>query len=156
MACCTVNCKYCEYVKKELSRDFCNIQYSCIHYCAELLQHLSENTKRLYAPENDQVIVDFDGTYLFIQKSSIFLFQRKTYFVHIPYKHRNLIKLMMAVMTDGYIMNVWRPYPGNKNDATILNNFSKWIYKEVLKQEFVVGRGFRDCMNNIVEKKLYR
>gem|GEM_PF-2279954 len=142
---------YCEYVRKKLSRDFCNIQFSCMHYRAELLQHLSENAKQLYAPENDQVVVVFDGTYLFIQKSSNFSFQRKTYSVH---KHRNLIKPMMAVMTDGYIMNVWGPYPGNKNDATILNELLEMnVWRSFKTRDvFVVDRGFRDCMNNIVEK----
>ena len=61
---------------------------------------------------------------------------------------------MMAVFTDGYMRAVFGPYPGNKNDATILNelldtNISSRFKAGVV---FLVDRGFRDSPFKISEK----
>lgn len=52
--------------------------------------------KTLFANEEDVCILVADGTYMFIQKSSNYSFQRRTYSMH---KGRNLIKSMMLVTT---------------------------------------------------------
>lgn len=85
---------------------------------AEALQHLTEISKIFYSPNGDKIILIFDGTYLFIQKGADFSFQRNTYCIH---KSRNLMKPVMAVYPDGYITGVFGPYPGKKNDASIMN-----------------------------------
>lgn len=82
-----------------------------------MIQLNNEIVVRIHAPTAGKIIIVFDGTYLFIQKSGNFDFQRKTYSGH---KHCNLIKPMMAVFTDGYIANVWG-YKGAENDALIMN-----------------------------------
>ncbi|XP_075985546.1 uncharacterized protein LOC142982751 [Anticarsia gemmatalis] len=52
-----------------------------------------------------------DGTYIYVQKSSNFLFQRKTYSLH---KFRNLVKPFLIVCTDGYIVSrCIRPVPSH-------------------------------------------
>lgn len=52
---------------------------------------------------NQTGILVIDGTYIYIQKSGQFEFQRSTYSMH---KHRNLVKPMMFVSTTGYIVSV--------------------------------------------------
>lgn len=61
---------------------------------------------------------------------------------------------MMAVFTDGYIEGVFGPYPGNKNDATILNELldtNIWSRFEA-GDALLVDRGFRDSLFKISEK----
>lgn len=117
----------------------------------EALKHLTETSKIFYSPNGDRIIVIFDGTYLFIQKGADFSFQRSTYCMH---KSRNLIKPMMAVYPDGYIAGVFGPYPGKKNDASIMNEllqtncWSSFQENDVL----IVDRGFRDSLPFIEEK----
>ena len=48
------------------------------------------------AERDDQVIIVMDGTYLFVQKSSDHIFQRRSYSMH---KHRNLVKPMIITAT---------------------------------------------------------
>jgi len=69
-------------------------------------------SKIFYNPNDDKIIMIFDGTYLFIQKSANFSLQRNTYCSH---KSRNLIKPMMVVYP-GYIAGVFDPYTGKIND----------------------------------------
>ena len=61
------------------------------------------------------------GTYLYIDKPSNFDTQRKTYSAQ---KHRNLIKPMVFVLGDGYILEASGPYicDDRNNDATILKH----------------------------------
>ena len=95
-------------------------------------------------------ILVLDGTYIYIQKSSQFKFQRRTFSMH---KKRSLVKPMMIVSTSGYIVSVIGPYlaDGKNNDAQILNHIIKTNTEEVrswVKNDdiFVVDRGFRDSL----------
>lgn len=139
--------KYCDIVRTDLVK-FANdsLNLSCSRN--ELLRHRTETSKRLHSPFEDLIIVVLDGTYIFIEKSGNFAFQRLTYSGH---KHRNLIKPMMAVCPDGYIVGVWGPYPGNMNDATIMKNLlSQNIWGAFQAGDIlVVDRGFRDVMDDI-------
>ncbi|XP_049880296.1 uncharacterized protein LOC126376792 [Pectinophora gossypiella] len=64
-----------------------------------------------------KAIVILDGTYLFIEKSTNFLFQRVTYSTN---KYRNLMKPFMIVCADGYILDVTGPYAARTSDADIM------------------------------------
>lgn len=60
----------------------------------------------------------------------------------------------MIVFTDGYIADVWGPYPGNKNDATIMNEMLDkdiWGHFET-DDVLIVDCGFRDSIDKIEEK----
>lgn len=80
-------------------------------------QHISrENVIQLYTRPlaeslfggtGSQALLLLDGTYIYIQKSSNFTFQRKSYSLH---KGRPLVKPMVIVSTSGYYISVIGPY----------------------------------------------
>ncbi|KAK3107904.1 hypothetical protein FSP39_024854 [Pinctada imbricata] len=110
-----------------------------------LAQELFGST--LYKP----VILVIDGTYIYIQKSNNFQFQRKSYSMH---KNRPLVKPMIIVSTSGYIVSVLGPYHANQknNDANILihniltnmEDIKHWIKEDDV---LIVDRGFRDAVD---------
>jgi hypothetical protein len=84
--------------KLALKRDFVphHLGFHHIDRDAVLLHHQTTIATKLMAEQDDQVIIVMDGTYLFVQKSSDNLFQRRSYSMH---KHRNLIKPMVITTT---------------------------------------------------------
>lgn len=103
-----------------------------------------------------KAIVIFDGTYLFVEKSSNFLFQRRSYSLH---KYRNLVKPFLIVCADGYIIDVTGPYPAVTSDSDImekiLQNHDEPIedgafhYFFESGDIFILDRGFRDSISLI-------
>ncbi|XP_052742778.1 uncharacterized protein LOC112055836 [Bicyclus anynana] len=95
----------------------------------------------------DRPIVIFDGTYSYIEKSSNYLYQKKTYSLH---KYRNLVKPFLIVSTDGHIIDVLGPYPATTSDSDIMKReFSnETLLKEYFIQgdAFILDRGFRDSL----------
>lgn len=92
-------------------------------------------------------IVIADGTYVYTQKSSNYLFQKNTYSLH---KYRNLVKPFLVVCCDGYILDVFGPYAAITNDATILNNLlDQESFVDFFNDDdvFILDRGFRDSMD---------
>ena len=93
------------------------------------IDHISRNealTKNLLIPNalfgepaNSKLILVCDGTYVYIQKSSNFLFQRQSYSLH---KCRNLLKPFLIVCTNGYIIDVTGPYAATSSDASIMRS----------------------------------
>ena len=91
----------------------------------------------------------WDATYVYLQKSTSYTLQKKSYSSH---KYRNLAKFMMLVATDGYIIDTVGPYVsgGGNNDAKItedifrskINGIEEWFESN---DNFIVDRGFRDC-----------
>lgn len=89
-----------------------------------------------------------DGTYVYIEKSSNYSYQKKTYSLH---KYRNLVKAFLIVCCDGHIIDVLGPYPATTSDANILihefnepNAPLRQYFKE--GDVFILDRGFRDCI----------
>lgn len=113
-----------------------------------MIQYNNEIALRIHAATANKIILVLDGTYLFIQKSDNFDFQRNTYSRH---KHRNLIKPMKAVFTNGYIAYVWGLYKGAENDPSIMNNLlDKDLWSAFEDGDvFIVNRGFRDSIDKI-------
>ncbi|XP_045766375.1 uncharacterized protein LOC123868072 isoform X1 [Maniola jurtina] len=103
--------------------------------------------------ESPKAIVTFDGTYIYIEKSSNFLFQRRSYSLH---KFRNLIKPFMIVCADGYILDVTGPYSARTTDADIMKMILQnhdgpiedgpfhFFFHE--GDSFILDRGFRDSI----------
>ncbi|XP_062619312.1 uncharacterized protein LOC134280876 [Saccostrea cucullata] len=104
----------------------------------------------LFGTTGEEAILVLDGTYIYIDKSSNFHFQRRSYSVH---KGRPLLKPMVIVTTSGYFVSVLGPYLSDfkNNDASILTHIiktnvediKKWVKDEDI---FVVDRGFRDAI----------
>ena len=97
----------------------------------------------------------WDATYVYIEKSSNYQFQISTYSLH---KYRNLVKFIMLVATDGYIIDAIGPYlaNGKNNDAYItIDMFEKsseiqnWFEKDDI---FLVDRGFRYCSSYLKKR----
>lgn len=103
--------------------------------------------------QNSKAIVICDGTYIYIEKSSNFLFQRQTYSLH---KFENLLKPFLIVCSDGYIIDVLGPYAAVTSDATIMagivnNEVSPlhWILEQ--GDVLILDRGFRDSIPALEE-----
>lgn len=100
-------------------------------------------------PQNNRkVIAICDGTYIYIQKSSNYLFQRLSYSLH---KFRHLVKPFLIVSSDGYIIEVTGPYAATTSDANIIcellqdeDSLFHWFFEQ--NDVFVLDRGFRDAI----------
>lgn len=115
-------------------------------------RHVTDFSNRLYNrnPETKKAIIIVDGTYMYIPKSSNYRFLRQTFCVH---KGRHLVKPIMLVAPDGYIIAVHGPYfaDGQNNDASCLKDdlendisgLKGWLEEEDI---FIVDRGYRDCI----------
>ena len=87
-----------------------------------LKQHTRPLAQQLLANDNpNKAIIILDGTYVYMQKSANNLLQRRTYSLH---KDKSLVKPMMIVSTDGYIISVIGPYfaDSKNSDAEITKN----------------------------------
>lgn len=118
----------------------------------ELLERNLFLPKHIFGNENNtKLIIIADGTYVYIEKSTNYLFQRKTYSLH---KFRNLLKPFILVSSDGYIIDVIGPFPATTSDATIMQNImndEEHLLHWLLHREdvFILDRGFRDSINDI-------
>ena len=118
-------------------------------------KHTRNLAQLLFTENKEQVILVLDGTYIYIQKSGNFQFQRQTYSMH---KGRPLVKPMVIVTTSGYFISVIGQYLANSknNDASILHHRIKNNIEEIknwVKENdiFVVDRGFRDATSLLEE-----
>ncbi|XP_062607931.1 uncharacterized protein LOC134269743 [Saccostrea cucullata] len=112
--------------------------------------HTTPIARKLFTTEEDQAVIILDGTYIYIQKSYDYEFQRLSYSLH---KNRPLVKPMMVVASDGYILSVMGPYVADchNNDASITKhmysqnaeNIQVWLKEDDV---VVVDRGFRDAV----------
>ena len=111
--------------------------------------HTTEFARVLFAEsQRDVAIAVADGTYVYIEKSGDYSFQRRSYSVH---KGRPLLKHMMLVATDGYILTVLGPYlaDGKNSDAKITEQMLKSNSEDIRNwfnegDVLNVDRGFRD------------
>ena len=114
--------------------------------------HTSTFANVLFRDSNSDVAIAVaDGTYIYIEKSGNYSFQRRSYSVH---KGQPLLKPMMLVATDGYILTVMGPYlaDGKNTDAKITEhmlktnaeNITDWFEEDDV---LVVDCGFRDAID---------
>lgn len=120
-----------------------------------LQTHTTDMSRALYCSRNSKTIVTmWDGTYIYTQKSSNYAFQRHTF---SGQKHRNLVKPMLCVCPDGFIVDIFGPFKGTTNDAKIMDSIfeNNPEINTVLQPNdvFVIDRGFRDCAKHLEEMK---
>lgn len=140
--------------RKALAKDFTPRYIGFQHISREdiITQHTRPLANTLFGGKTcAPAILVIDGTYIYIQKSMKFRFQRRSYSMH---KHRPLVKPMMFVSTTGYIVSVIGPYfsDAKNNDANILKHvmfrneeeIRSWVKEDDV---FVVDRGFRDSLS---------
>jgi hypothetical protein len=109
----------------------------------------SKLASELLSNKPGELLVIFDGTYIYCQKSSNYGFKKKTY---SPHKFRNLVKPMIMVTTAGYIIEVWGELPATKNDAQIIKDLFKTSeFSSFMKSgdiRSIVDRGFKTCVED--------
>lgn len=118
---------------------------------AEVIENHTRPLAQTLFGSGSEAILVLDGTYIYLQKSGNFQFQRRTYSLH---KGRPLVKPMVVVTTTGYFIAMLGPYMADakNNDGSILNHMlasnvqdiKNWIEKEDI---FIVDRGFRDSLD---------
>ncbi|XP_045455076.1 uncharacterized protein LOC123664602 [Melitaea cinxia] len=115
---------------------------------AELLQHNLIIPNGLFGSDNNAIVI-CDGTYIYINKSSNYSFQKDTYSLH---KYKNLLKPFLIVASDGYIVDCFGPYKATTSDSVIINNlFSspdsalRLYFRN--NDVFILDRGFRDSIS---------
>ncbi|XP_061168891.1 uncharacterized protein LOC133178157 [Saccostrea echinata] len=120
-------------------------------------EHTRPLAKELFAPSfaDEKAILVLDGTYIYVQKSTNFAFQRRSFSMQ---KHRHLVKPMMIVSTTGYIIAAIGPYlaDGKNSDPKILNHIFATNVQEIkswIKEDdiMIVDRAFRDSAGVLSE-----
>ncbi|CAL8076174.1 unnamed protein product [Orchesella dallaii] len=120
----------------------------------DVKNHTPELVTEMYNVDPDNIVLILDGTYIYIQKSQDHQTQIETYSLH---KHRNLVKAMMVVLPDGYILEAESMYKSNSknNDASMLRDMFEipdGIKVFVKKDDhFILDRGFRDILTYLAD-----
>ncbi len=145
--------KIVESARKAIMKDFVphNLGFDHITRQNVIDNHTTDISKQLFSdPISDTVILVLDGTYIYIQKSSMYKFQRLSYSMH---KGRPLVKPVLVTTTTGYILEVFGPYlaNGRNNDASIIKNIMETNRCNILNflnenDVLVIDRGFRDSI----------
>lgn len=140
-------------IRKVLVRDFVPHHLKVVRSRDFLKEHTTTMCRILFCEnESPQPVLIFDGTYIYIDKSSNYNFQRDTY---TDQKKRNFLKFMMCVASDGYIIHALGPYKARDNDAKILKcAFERTNAFDSLRagDTLMLDRGFRDCVGYFKEK----
>ena len=116
------------------------------------------SAKTLFTQRQDKATGVADETYVLIEKSFNYRFQRRTYYIH---KGWPLVKPMMLVSITGCILEVLGPYfiDNENNDAPILTEHIKstakslwsWLHEDDV---IIIKRGFRDCVCSLLDLNL--
>jgi len=114
-----------------------------------LEQHTPPSVSKIAETGTNSIVIVLDGTYLQIDSPSDYETQRKTFSTHKGY---NLVKPMMLVFPNGYILEAEGPFFGdtNNSDTKILD----WMMDNSPELRaffsvgdcFVLDRGFKNCI----------
>lgn len=103
--------------------------------------------------DQDKLVTIWDGSYTYHQKSINIGFQKRSYSVQ---KGRPLIKHMLCVSPNGYILDCIPEHAACDNDASILNSIfsSQDAVRNYFNRGdvFVLDRGFRDSKNYLEQQ----
>jgi hypothetical protein len=142
-----------ESARTALVKHFVPFNIGFNHISREIIikNHTRPLAKHLLTNGRDAAILVLDSTYIYVQKSTNNLLQRKLFSLH---KGRPLIKPMMIVATDGYIVSAIGPYYADwrNNDVNITNHLFRTNQEDILSwlragDTLVVDRVFRDILD---------
>lgn len=126
-----------EIARNALTTDFVPLYLGFRNLSREfLLENTTASSRILHCGNNPETVITiWDGTYIYINKSSNYDFQKLTF---SGQKNRNFLRPMVCVTTNGYIIDVFGPFEAVRNDAkcmkAILENdesvpeSEKWIH----------------------------
>lgn len=142
-------CKYIKNVRNCLTQHYVPIHLGLNHLTRAA--HSARNLvipQGLFGTDGNNPIVICDGTYIYIQKSSNYLFQKLTWSLH---KFQNLVKPFLMVACDGHIIEVLGPYAATQSDADIMKALFENPDSEMRSyfrenDVFILDRGFRDAI----------
>ncbi|CAF1117325.1 unnamed protein product [Rotaria magnacalcarata] len=131
-----------------LVRNFVPLNLGVYHLTRD--QALIHNTAFSKEFWDNKVTIIWDGTYIYIEKSSDHYLNRSTY---SGQKCRHLVKFMSLVHPDGYVLDTIGPFQGTANDATIAQQIIEtrneliqwWDYGDIM----ICDRGFRDVIKTL-------
>lgn len=138
--------------RSALTEDFVPRYLGFENLTRDLLLKNTTVCSRMLHSENDseKLITIWDGTYIYINKSANYKFQKETF---SGQKKRNFLRPMMCVTTNGYIIDVFGPFEAVKNDAKCMKTIFERNLAVNEKLEpgdvFILDRGFRDCLADI-------
>lgn len=135
-----------------------NLGFNAINRQEYIERHVTEFANQLYnpTPQVPRVIAYMDGTYAFTEKNSNHRVLRQTFSSH---KTSHLIKPVLVVAPNGYILQIQGPYfsDSRNNDASILNNefdrdaqnMNEWFQDGDI---MILDRGYRDSIPLLISK----
>lgn len=140
-------------VRSSLERDFVGSHINCIKTREELIEQSTDMCQALFSSKHSpKVVLICDGTYIFVNKSRNYAFQKKTY---TDQKKRNFVRIMMCVTANGTIIYATGPYKASDNDAKVLREMddSSDVFNMLGAGDvLILDRGFRDCKEYFEEK----
>lgn len=148
--------RYLQKVRVAMKEDFVYQHVNNVRSRNELMNLNTTIGRALFSnnDDNDRVVLICDGTYIYVNKSANYGFQKLTY---TDQKKRNFLKIMMCVTCDGTIIFALGPYEATLNDASILQKiFTETNAFDNLQNNdtMILDRGFRDCIQFLKEKGL--
>lgn len=140
-------------VRKILENDFVYQNVNFERTREQLAQRTTVLSQMLFCNgDSSRPVIILEGTYIYIQKSSNYEFQKKSYNGH---KKRNFVRVMVCTTTDGTIVFVLGPYPASTNDASIMNSLTERsdAFKQLIQGDVIIlDRGFRDSIDIVKQK----
>ena len=116
-------------------------------------EHTSPVAKALLETGDSKLILVFDSTYIYHQKSGINTFQRQSYSLQ---KGRPLEKPFICCTTSGHIIQVWDAFSANTSDGVILtsllNSDSELRNLVQSGDYFILDRGFKNSVAELEAK----
>lgn len=133
-------------VRSSMEKDLLPIQLDRVKTREELIEQSTDLCQALFSTDDSpKAVLICDGTYIFVNKSQNYDFQKKTY---TSQKKTNFVRIMMCVTANGTIIHATGPHQATANDAKVLQEidaqadaFSMLRPGDVL----ILDRGFRDC-----------
>jgi hypothetical protein len=143
----------CSQVRESFIEDFLPQYLDCSSLTRD--QWLEKNTalsNELFCLNSEQLCLIADGTYLYCQKPTKNKLQRLLYSCQ---KKLHLVKPFIVCCSNGYIVDVFGPFPATANDASILLHLmihSELKNKALPNDLFILDRGFRDAVKDLKQK----
>lgn len=138
--------------RQALEKDFAMKYVNFVPKREDLISESTVLCQTIFCQNENKAVLICDGTYIFVNKSRNYEFQKATY---TDQKKRNFIKVMMYITPNGTIVYALGPFPAVDNDAKILKKIdeeSRALSTLHRGDILMLDRGFRDCQEYFVNK----